>query len=359
MSLKVSKFSKAIAALAVSLALAATVIGSPAQAIGGPAPDLFINHASCYQGIDTAGDLYCLARYELPVSDTDGMTDEWCAELFNTSGCDTTPASPAEPTSLPQNYAFITLYSGCTLGDCSSGNLLNVTRMPRIGFSIGGSYVDAGHSITWGDTSVALCVESSPTLYTTQTRDCQNVVWSSADSDQEAQRAALGSDMVTQVFAVGIEEARQTNYYVENNLINSTGKPIALEALANADRILDVFSSGATVVDIPEATANAGATVQASIDSSTGNTAAALDGFGTAVGTSGEIAGVLISLVITFAVFVAAAAFTRNLLFSLVAAVSFASVLVIFGFLPFQVLAVLIAILALPAGVKVMRMVSP
>jgi hypothetical protein len=354
-----SKLSKA-ALLITAASIAALFSGGvPASAVGGPAPDLFINHASCYQNIGEDGDIYCLASYELPNSDSDGVSDEWCAELVNQDGCDGTPADPTEPTSLPQNYAFLTLYRDCSLNDCSAGDLLNVTRIPRIGFGLAGSYVDPGHSITYGDESVALCVESSETLYTSPTQDCQNAVWSEAGSAQADQRTALGEDMVLQVFGIGLLESRPFSYYVSGDLINSTGKTLALEALENADRILDVFSSGAVTIGITGPTPNAGATVQADIDSSTGNVTAAIDGFGTAIGTSGEITGVIISLIITFAIFIAGAVLTRNLIFALTGAVAFATVLVIFGFLPFQVLAVLIAILALPAGVKVVRMVSP
>lgn len=359
MFLKATRLSAlAILALAISAALLFTSSGD-AQAVGGPAPDVFINHASCYENIGETGDLYCLARYELPDSDSDGVTDEWCAELANQDGCDGTPADPTEPTSLPQNYAFLTMYRDCTLGDCSSGDLLNVTRIPRIGYSVAGSYVDPGHSITFGDETLALCVESSSTLYTVQAQDCQNVVWSNAASDQESQRTALGGDLVTQVLAVGIEESQPINYYITGGLINSIGKTIALEALENADRILDVFASGATTIDTGDATPNAGATVQAGIDANTTNVTAATDSFGALLGLSGEITGVLLSLLMIFGVFVVSALFTRNLIFSLVGAVSFAAVLVIFGFLPFQILAVFIAILAIPAAVKVVRTVSP
>lgn len=320
------------------------------------APTLSVNHATCYEGIIDSGDLYCLARYELPNSISDGVSDAWCAELFIQTGCDGSPAIPTEPTSLPQNTAFISLYEGCTDGDCSAGTLLTVNRLPRIGFAVGGSYMSAGHTVTFGDSGVALCVEASATVFSTPSIDCRNVNWSGAASTQQAQRADLGQNMVFQVLAVGIQQAKSTNFYIENNLINSVGKPLALEALPGADRFLSVFASGSTAIVIE--TAVAASTVQANINSSTTAVQNAKTNFGTAVGLGGDQVGLLLGIILVIAVTISALIFTRKLIFALVAGVSFASVLVLYGLLPFQALALLIAVLALPAAVKVIRQVT-
>lgn len=341
------------------MASAALLPQATASAQISAAPDLYVNDASCYRSIVDTDDLFCMVRYELPTSSSDGVSDAWCAELHNETGCDETPADPDEPTSLPQNTAFVTMYEGCSGDDCSSGTILNTSRMPRIGYGLGGSYMFPGHSVTWGDTSVSICVESSDLLFSPISQDCQAVVWNQAASDQDSQREILGTDMVAQVFAIGIQEARSANYYVTAGKINSNGKPLALEALSNADRILDVFASGASSVNIPGFTPVAGdSTAQANINTSTGAVQTAKTNFGNSFDLGNATVGTIISLVFVFAVFLIALKLTRNLMFALVVGVPFASVMVIFGFLEWQILAVLIVVLALPASVKVIRTVT-
>lgn len=337
-----------------------TILSLSSPAAAQTAPSSETNHAACYRSILEADDLYCLTRFELPDSISDGVSDAWCAELVNQDGCDGTPADPVEPTSLPQNTVFITLYDNCAADDCSAGNLLNVSRVPRIGFGVGGSYMVPGHGVTWADGDVALCLESSddPAVFGTSSIDCLPVFWNSGENTVSVQRALLGADMVDQVRAVGIEQAKPTSEYVQNNLINSNGKVFALEALSNADRILDVFSSGAAAVVIPGNTPAAGSTVQAQINSSTSAVQTAKTNFGASLGISGDATGVIVSMILVFLMFLFAYGFSRNLMISLVISVSFSSVFVIFGFLPFQVLAVFIAILALPAAVKIVKVVT-
>lgn len=347
--------------LAAVLMVAAVIASSNAPASAQVAPSISVDHAACYRSIVDDDDLFCLGRYELPESVADGVSDAWCAELVNQDGCDGTPADPTEPTSLPPNTVFITLYDGCTAGDCSAGTILNVSRVPRIGTGLGGSYMTAGHTVTWGDTDTHLCLESSddPAVFATTTIDCIPVFWNGAANVTADQREALGEDMVTQVLAIGILDSLPSNAYVQNGLINGSGKTFALEALDNADRLLDVFAEKASLVALPGLTPVANSTVQASINASTANVQAAKTDFGNNVlGISADGTGVLISLVVTIAIFVLVLSIGKNIVFALISAMSAASVMVVFGFLPFQVMAVLIVLLALPAAYRVVRTVS-
>lgn len=335
-----------------------TVSAGSSLAQAQTAPSLEVDHAACYRSIIDADDLFCLARYELPDSISDGVSDAWCAELVDQDGCALTPAAPTAPTSLPVNSVFLTLYDGCTAGDCSAGTILNVSRVPRIGFALGGSYVNAGHTITWADTDVHLCVESSEDDYITGAIDCLPVFWNTSENTTEAQREVLGADMVEQIRAIGFLESESTTKYVENNLINATGKTFAVEALEQADRLLDVFSEGATRVAIPGFTPSAGTSLQSSIDTDTSAVQLAKTNFGNLFGLSGDAVGVLLSVAIVLVLFVLFSIFGGNLVFALVTSVSAATFLVLFGLLPFQVFGVLIVILALAASVKVVRVVT-
>lgn len=347
--------------LVVSVLMLTVVLSLPETASAQTAPSTQMDHAACYRSIIDGNDLFCLARYELPDSISDGVSDAWCAELVNQDGCDGTPADPTEPTSIPNNTVFLTLYDGCVLGDCASGTILNISRIPRINYGLAGSYLVAGHSVTWGDSDIHLCVESSddPLVFGTPSIDCIPVVWNTNANDTAVQRDNLGADMVDQVRAVGILEAQPTIAYVANNRINSDGKVFAIEALSNADRILgSYFTEGTSFVTIPGTTPVAGSTVQANINSSTSAVQTAKNNFGASLGISGDGVGVLISIIIIFSLFIILLRFGVNLVFALIGSVSAAPVLVVYGILPFQIAAVLIVVLALPAAVKLVRTVT-
>ncbi len=320
------------------------------------APNLFVNHASCYRSIYQSDDLYCLVRYSLPVKITDipVSPEAWCAELVNTNGCIATPVDPIEPTSLEQNTVFISLYDNCVADDCSSADLAFFGRLPRIGFSIGGIYLSAGHTITWADIDIGLCVEASPTAFGTTTQDCQIVLWNNDANTQLAQRNLLGADLTTQLIAVEVEQAQPANTYIERGLINSNGSVLALEALPGANLILDVFASTSLTLVIDATPTPGPLPVQTQIDTSTATVALALSEAGGVFGISGEAFGTLVSIIFILVMFILLYMIT-DIVFAAIGSTSLGTVLVLLGFLQFEVMAVFVSILALPAAVKIVR----
>lgn len=228
-----------------------------------PAPDLTVNSVTCYRSIVQTGDLFCLTRYELPTktsADVPVSPEAWCAELVNQAGCTDDPVVPDEPTSLIPDSAFATLYTGSTLED--------QTRVPRIDHGIAGNYLEPGHAVTWGDASVEGCVESSATLYSTQSQSCIPVVWNTADNTQAEQREQLGDDLVSQIRAIESLRSLPLNSLVTNNLITTAGRTLALEALNVVDRIVPGVFQAAAERAVTEgfATPSADTALQASLD---------------------------------------------------------------------------------------------
>lgn len=234
----------ALALATVTVLIAIALAGGPVEhvrAVGGPAPTLNTNNANCYRNIIETGDLYCLIRYELPTYTTasppPGSPEAWCAELVDKDGCIADPVEPTNETSLPSDAAYVTLYQNCG-ADCSTGTLELQTRVPRINHSIGGAYLSAGHAVTWGDTTVNGCVESSASLYTVQSRSCLPVVWNAAATDVDSQRTQLGSDLVADLRSLEANRSLGLNSYVTNNLITTGGRILSVEALSIMDQII-------------------------------------------------------------------------------------------------------------------------
>lgn len=229
-------------AFALALVLIITVSVSPrAAATGGPAPTLVTNSASCYRNIIEDGDIYCLMRYELPTFVTATpppiSAEAWCAELVDQDGCTADPVEPTNETSLITAAAFVSLYQNCGV-DCSTGTLESQVRVPRINHALGGAYLAPGHAVTWGDITVNGCVESSTTLFTVASRDCLPVVWNAAAVDEAAQRAQLGSDLLSNLISVQTNRNLPLFSYVSNNLITSAGRILSVEALSVMDQLI-------------------------------------------------------------------------------------------------------------------------
>ena len=327
------------------------------------APVLASNHASCYRSVFNTDDLFCLTRYSLPTYETATpppvSPEAWCAQLVDRTGCTDDPVEPSAPTSLPQGRAVLALYDGCSGDDCSAATLAGVARVPRIGFALGGVYLTAGHTLAWADPDVAVCIESDPGDFDTFEQDCTPESWSSAANDQTAQRQQLGADMVEQVITLGIEQARPLNLYVNlgSQLITTAGKVFALEALPGADRILGVFASGSGSTGIGPTPTPGQTAIEAEIATDAATVQTRLAEFGETHGTgSGEQTGLIISVVIAVVIFLGSLALTRgSIVFASFGTMCFLPVLTALGVLPFEALAVMIAVLALPAGVTVVR----
>jgi len=272
------------AGLVIGLITVITAIGmspTPVSATAHPAPDVFTNSANCFRNIIQTGDLYCLVRYELPTYTTatppPAAPEAWCAELVNTDGCITDPVEPTFETSLITNAAFITLYTDCDIAPayCSSGVIQAQVRMPRINHSIGGVYISDASTITWGDTTVNACIESSDLLFSVQSSDCLPVAWNTAEANQTDQRNQLGRTLLDELRAVETSRHLPLNSYVANSFLSTGARVLALEALSVMDQIIPAYFQAAsqTALITPYATPEGSLALQVSIDA----TAAATD----------------------------------------------------------------------------------
>jgi len=272
-----------------------------------PGPTLTANEATCYQNLVETGDLYCQLRYELPTFTTvpppPATPEAWCAELVDQDGCITDPVEPTNETSLITDAAFVTLYQNCGV-DCSTGTLENQVRVPRINHALGGAYLSAGHAITFGDTTVNQCVESSASLFSPRSQSCIAVVWNIAPSDTASQRAQYGTDLVAQLRNIETNRNLALNSYVSNNLITSGGRILAIEGLSVSDQIAPTRFQAASESSADEAFTTPDGTplaLQASIDANAAVTdiPGAFDSLGSIVfGISGGAMGTLFFLLL-------------------------------------------------------------
>lgn len=289
--------------LAVALILtisSSLVFSGNAQAQTDPAPELFVNSAACYRSLIQSDDLFCLERYQLPTntSASPGSAELWCQYLVDQDGCTGNPVNPTAAYSLITGTAYVSIYQ--------STSLLNQVQIPRIGYSLAGVYFPAGHGVTWGDTSVTGCVESSQTYFTTFEQSCQPVVWNTAANTASAQRAQLGSDLKNQFVNLEAEDSLiPPNGYVVNGLINSAGRDIALEALSVLDRILSNTFQTESVQAITDdfATPSSALQLQQDIDATAVAFKTSLSDTGAEIGLSGDALGLLMFTVLGIIVF--------------------------------------------------------
>lgn len=277
-----------LAAALILITSSSLVFGGTASAQTDPAPELFINSAACYRSLIQADDLFCLERFQLPSNETESpvAAELWCQYLVDQSGCTGQPVEPSAPYSLTPGTAYITVYQGTTP--------LGQIQVPRIGYSVGGIYFAAGHGITWGDTTVTACMESSVSYFTTFEQSCQPVLWNTAANTQSAQRAQLGSDLKIQFVNLEAEDPLiAPNGYVVNSLINAEGRTLALEALNVMDRILpNTFQTeSTTAITDPFATPSSSLQLQQDIDATAVAFKTALSDTGTSLGLPGDAIG--------------------------------------------------------------------
>ncbi len=230
-------------AILLAFGLLAMLPVSSAHAVA--ATDVFVYEAYAFRSIIDDDDLFIVFRYELPVSIADATTDAWCLELNDTTGCDAEPAAPTDPTSLQPGSVIGTIYS-----DGYGGTLIDQINLKRIDHAIGGLYLDAGHSITWGNAVTQICVESSTSLYTSPTHECLFPTWSAAANVKQDQLDSLEALMKGPAGPmITLESARllADNSLVNGvNLITPAGQVFALEALSFMDRIIPgAFQIGA------------------------------------------------------------------------------------------------------------------
>ena len=151
-------------------------IGKEIHAVVTLPTNAVLNNAIAYQNIitdstATAGrDIFFLARYDLPVSNSD-PTKDWCKDLSDTSGCSqssTVASIPLYAGSLPSDYVILTLLD-------ETGTVRATQQIRRIENSLSGIYFTAGHGLDFGNSSYQLCLQiagSSPY------DECLNISWS-------------------------------------------------------------------------------------------------------------------------------------------------------------------------------------
>ncbi len=276
----------ALIATASSLVLVGTVDADH----GGAAPALTQNSANCYRSLVQTDDLFCVNSYELPISDTvtPSVPEAWCDELIDQTGCVGNPADPDTPTSLNPGAAFVSMYESTTL--------LQQLAVPRIGRSLGGIYYGAGHGITWGDSTVTNCVESSTSQFTSSSSSCVSVAWNTADNTEAAQRTQLGTDLRNLFVNLELTDPLvPVGGYVVNNLITASGRIIALETLNVLDRLLPgVFQTESLPGVTTGFTPGTGLQLQTDLEATAVAFKTNLDSAGTELGIPGDALGLLL-----------------------------------------------------------------
>ena len=173
--------------------IASFALAFPVNAQTAPAVD--ISEAYVFRNIstdeaitsaNTEGDLFVLARVQLPDSTATATADEWCLYLNDQAGCADTPADPSFPASLLEGHVFITLYESG-----AGTTLTQQATVKRIGHGLAGLYIDAGHTVAFGNAATIVCVESSSSFFTVTSTDCIYSTWISGDGSQSDQLARL------------------------------------------------------------------------------------------------------------------------------------------------------------------------
>lgn len=293
-------FQSAVLALTIS-----SLVILPARiASAQTSPEVFNAAASCYRSIVQTDDLFCVNRYYLPASLTSAPVspESWCQYLADQTGCTGNPPVPESPDSLIVGSAVVNLYD--------SSALVAQVYPPRIGYSIAGIYLPAGHGITWGDTGVESCVESLG--FTTNETSCTGVLWNLAANTEAAQRTQLGDDML--VYLASLEQVDNqvpVAEYVENNKITTAGHTLAIETLNVLDRLIPgYFQTGAVPVIGVGFTPGAGLPLQSDINATAAAFKSDLDSAGTELGIPGDALGILVFTVFGLGAFVAVKRYT-------------------------------------------------
>ena len=297
------------------------------------APSITIQEPTCYRNLIYTGDMFCIARYNLPTFTTTSPPptnpeawSEYLADKTNTSTSTGLSAGarvdPYEATSLLPNHAFIQIYRNYSPGvgtlPSATSILEQEVRVFRIDHALAGLYSTSGHSMTWGASDIYMCVVSSadPTIFTTQTGDCKGVTWNSSSSDETSQRLQLGNDILDLLLELENARSVSNNSYVIGEKIGSAGRIFVLEAFSVADDIIPSFfqASGGLSIDSPYATPTGNALQdKLDIEASTTSIPGALDTLGSNFfGISGGALGTIIFVGFGIGVFILVYGYTRE-----------------------------------------------
>lgn len=344
------------------------LFSNPAGAATAPSVDAV--DARCWRSLVQTGDALCILRYELPQQTTayptpvSGTPEGWCFWLTNQVGCGSNPVNPTAPASLQYgtNAAWITVcklsagQTGCTGTGTNTGTLYAQAKPPRIWHGLAGAYFSTtgGGGITWADSTVQMCVESTSDFAPTS-QDCSPVSWNGEANTQAAQRSKFASDLKAMLQDLEVKRLVPTNSYVQNNLITAAGRVLSLEAYAYADRIAaSAFQAAAAqAVQTPYSGTPAGALVLATQIAQTQTAANFLNT--SAAGAEWGVSGGFYSTILwIFMGFVAAAAMFKfsggNVPLTVITLTSVSAIGVFTGGPTLSVIGVVIVIFALLAG---------
>lgn len=325
----------------------------PGLAQTDPSPELFQNFVGCYRSIIQDDDLFCVNSYQLPTNLTSSpmSAEAWCEYLVDQDGCTGDPVDPTAPWSLMAGTAYITLKDGDVV--------LGQAQVPRVGYSLGGLYFPAGHSITWGDPSIEGCVQSSATFFTTQEESCLPVFWNTEANAQADQRAKLGMDLVSRFLDLETSDPLvPTGGYVVNNLVTNDGRTIAVETLNVIDRILPNTFRSQSLPAISDGYSTPTSPLQLQSDINATATAfhGALEGTGSAFGLSGDAVGLGLFTVFGLVAFTVTYRLTENSLpLSVVAFLTTMLIGVPLGAVPVAVAAVGALLIFAVGGIFVLK----
>ncbi len=355
------------------------VFMSSSQAFAVTAPDIEISQPTCYRNLIYDGDVFCISRYNLPTYSTatppPANPEAWSEYLADKTGTSLATGltagarvSPVEATSLLPLHAFTRLYRNYT-GIAPPGNTLPTgtsileqqLRIYRIDHALTGLYFMPGNSVfdEWGNSDIAMCVISSDDIFTTQTGDCKQVQWTSAQSDTTSQRLQLGNDILNLLLELEDVRSVANNSYVIGSKIGSAGRIFVLEAFSVADEIIPTFFQASGGLSITESYATpTGNALQDKLDLEAGTTAipSSLDTLGSSYfGISGGAFATVLFFSLGIGAFIFIYRFTRE---PVIPTAGFMMILLVGSFVrapTVSVLGVLVVVLSLMAGMFIFR----
>lgn len=262
-------------------------------------PTISIHEAHAFEHVLETDDLLILVRYELPTDDwrsADYMVDHTCDDVDDLDdNC---------WNSLETGMVLHTLYDD----DRDTGMLSGVRTISRIGHSLSGIYLEAGHGLTWDDTSYETCVEGSSTTFSPVPNACFTLFWHSSD-DLASTSAVIEPYLVQMALNIEEEFPKTPTTFVNMDKITDEGVRFAREAFpaimsvvpgaffAGVDHAFDDFGPDATPTDLEsgiETAAQASSVWQSAED-------VAGEYFGMSVGTWGSVLTLLVAGVVVAA----------------------------------------------------------
>lgn len=202
------------------LVLVAVVLALGLQPAFAANPVIHVSEAHAFRNVLESDDLLVIIRYELPVSDWRSATymyDHTCDDEDDYS-----------------DNCWISLYRGVAQhilydGPQATGVARALQTPGRVGHGLSGLYLEAGHGLTWGDSTYETCLEGDALTFTPVPYECSTLSWHT--SATVADTPGVMDDYLIQM-GLNLEEQfpRPVNTFVDGGKITNTGDVFFREA---------------------------------------------------------------------------------------------------------------------------------